>query len=326
MANEHSHRQRHPVPLRSNPRDANRERLTEATLSPEGATTVSSLAPAHNRAPRQSCGVDGSGVTITIVSIAGRHQKFREVGAEDLRAWEHAEDLLTADVFGAYRYLPPKFGILPFLMRGATEEGATFGDWLLKCSVEPNTLEEAHVLFWPELAGKEPDIVLLLGPRGAPPSVAVLIEAKLHSGRRREIEGLSQLGFYVKQFAARKVNGQDLPAPLPEHRAVVYLTRHHGLPTEELNRVRGEVGSPVLLPLFWLNWQTALSTADEQLSRTDGIDERRPWRRHLEDLAADLRWRGLYSPHELKTFPFFPSLAPLPPVTAMGWLKRRRRR
>jgi len=246
------------------------------------------------------------------VSIAGRHDKLREVGARDLGDWVRAEDLLTADVFGAYRYLPPAVGVLPFLLRSETSKGMSLASWLLGVGVATEALDEAHVVFWPDLAGKEPDVLVLLGAAGAPPMLAVLVEAKLHSPQH-EIADLSQVGFYAKQFAAGRLSSVER---LPDNRAVVFLTRHHVAPADELQRAERELG-PGAVPIFWLNWQCALLTASEALKR-DGLE--RGVRLHLEDLMADLRWRGMFLPQDLRSFPM-PPLTPLAPVGSNAWLR-----
>lgn len=51
------------------------------------------------------------------MSIAGRHGKLSERTSLEEDRWQRIEDLLTADVFGAYRYLPPHVGVAAFLER-----------------------------------------------------------------------------------------------------------------------------------------------------------------------------------------------------------------
>lgn len=89
------------------------------------------------------------------------------------------EDLLTSDVFGAFKYLPPSLGLLPFLAKAKpfVEDAAP-----LSCDAG-----DASYYFWPRAGRREPDLLILLKPTtlGAanalgPPS-ALIVEVKYHS-------------------------------------------------------------------------------------------------------------------------------------------------
>lgn len=245
------------------------------------------------------------------MSIAGRAGKLAISGDAGESRWHRHEDLLTADVFGAYRYLPPRVGVLPFLCGARAADGTSLADALARESISLDELTCCEIAFWPSLEGKEPDILVLVG--GSPDShrVAVLVEVKLHA-EQHEIGGISQLGFYARAHSAGTYEGFDEPLPLI--RPVVYVTRHHDLPAAELARAEGELaymnapgGGP---RIFWTNWTAALEHAAGEWSARKGTVPAEPWWKILEDLVDDIEARGFFLPRDQRTFP----LPPLPPL------------
>ena len=108
------------------------------------------------------------------MSIVGRKGK--------LSGGERIEDFLTADVFGAYRYLPLEYGLVPFLAHARDEEGRTLKGFLEASGISIEKISYARMLFWPRLQDdREPDLLVLLGSSPKQTEVALLVEAKLYS-------------------------------------------------------------------------------------------------------------------------------------------------
>lgn len=243
------------------------------------------------------------------MSIAGRHGKLSETGG-NADGWSRVEDLLTADVFGAYRYLPARLGVIPFLLRAQSAEGQTLAQWLTTNHVSPDELDHAVITFWPTLAGKEPDLLVEFSAGGVS-KLAILVEAKLHSGQH-DIDGISQIAHYAHHHILGAYD--DLEHGLPELRPVVFLTKHTKCPLQELHRARDE--SPTLEndeapAIFWVSWDAARELAVEAREAQRGQPDSQPWLRLLEDLIEDLAVRGIYPRAEPRYFPL-PKLEQLP--------------
>ena len=175
----------------------------------------------------------------------------------------YSEDLLTADVFTAFRYLPPATGIVSFLL---SIPG-------LGQKLSPIT-EDVHVTyhFWPlgERYRREPDLLLALqtGSR----RIHVVIEAKYFSGASdleiREIEEdgrLQKVGNQLGDQLRDLHNGQyrvfqegqrsqqlNLASQTNE-RYLLYLTAHLLRPEAEL--ARALAANPAATGrLYWANW------------------------------------------------------------------------
>jgi hypothetical protein len=175
----------------------------------------------------------------------------------------YSEDLLTADVFTAFRYLPPATGIVAFLL---SIPG-------LGQKLSPIT-EDVHVTyhFWPlgERYRREPDLLLALqtGSR----RIHVLIEAKYLSGASdleiREIEEDgrlqkvgNQLGDQLRDlhngqyrvFQEAQRSQQLTLASRPDDRYLLYLTAHLLCPQMELGRAAAAYPAAAG-KLYWANW------------------------------------------------------------------------
>lgn len=83
------------------------------------------------------------------------------------------EDLLTADVFAAFRYLPPDIGIISFLRSIPGLES------LIE---KPNASSTCSFHFWlvGKVIGREPDVLLEVEINGR--LLHIVIEAKYYSG------------------------------------------------------------------------------------------------------------------------------------------------
>lgn len=246
------------------------------------------------------------------MSIAGRHGKLVENAAADAEGWSRVEDLLTADVFGAYRYLPARLGVIPFLLRARDASGKSLAQWLSENHVAVELLDQAEIDFWPRFSNrKEPDVLVRLGS-GGDHSVAVLVEAKLESGQH-VIDGLSQLGFYACcHFRGDYDEVQEALAPV---RPVVFVTKHVDCPTAELAYAAEELaevdGDGVACAVFWVSWHAARDAAQEMWDETREEVLAKPWLRLLNDVIEDVTARGLVAPRQRVHFP-------MPRVTALA--------
>jgi hypothetical protein len=222
--------------------------------------------------------------------------------------FDYYEDLLTADVFAAFRYLPADVGIIGFLR--SIENVADI-------IAQPTGDSTCEYHFWPlgELCGREPDLLLELNVGGR--LYHVVIEAKYMSGpsdgedaeitHRGELFTLgNQLGDqfrdllngeYLVYRGSRRIQRMRLASRVRD-RLLIYLTAHVFSPKEELDRgleycpeSRGR--------LFWANWYQVydyVSLANEQL-------ERFPYTRIARDLCTLLDQKQFSSFHGIEAPP-----------------------
>jgi hypothetical protein len=248
------------------------------------------------------------------MSIASRHGKLR-LSLEDPGTRAHQiEDLLTADIFGAYRYLPVEAGIGPLLASATTSDNQSLADWAHSRGIEWSRLSRMWLRFWPTLATKEPDIVLVLGYDDERARLAVLVEVKLHSDQHT-IDGKSQVGFYGAAFQTAAFDDGALPLELPTLRPIVFITKHRDSPADELRRARREVHAENergWTDVFWTSWPTAalqaIATRDRRRDEGAPLHELAI----LDDIIADLAERSFSQPRPLVSLPL-PPLDPLPP-------------
>lgn len=249
------------------------------------------------------------------MGIPGRKGKFSlkntDTGPGEVY-WERIEDLLTADVFGAYRYLPPRFGILPLLQHARDEHGRSLFDFLRARGVAPECLGLARIRFWPSLAdGSEPDVLVMLGTAACEPAVALLVEAKLYSPQH-EIDGCSQIGHYL-HLHLQGLYADDLTEPCPPLRPLLFVTAHPAIPRDQLATARREAHHHSVIPLddigiFWVSWVAAGGEAQclWRQHRQQVVEQ--PWLRLLLDVVQDLAAR------DLMPRPPFTGIPPLPPM------------
>ncbi len=227
--------------------------------------------------------------------------------------WERVEDLLTADVFGAYRYLPPRLGILPLLEHARDEHGYSLFGFLRARGAAPEGSGLARIRFWPSLTdGSEPDVLVILGAAACEPAVALLVEAKLHSPQH-EIDGCSQIGHYL-QLHLQGLYADHLADPCPSLRPLLFVTAHPAIPGDQLARARREAHDhhPEIplddIGVFWVSWVAAGGEAQRlwQQHRQQVVEQ--PWLRLLMDVVQDLAAR------DLMPRPPFMGIPPPPPM------------
>lgn len=232
------------------------------------------------------------------MSIASRHGKLSSSVGNDEDWWTRQEDLLTADVFGAYRYLPAELGLLPFLRRAINLEGRTLAEWAGAATWD--ALTHAEVIFWPAFGAREPDLLLALRCEQGE-DLLVLVEAKLGSPQHG-IEGCSQVGYYGRRLLSGDFDEDVIEGDLPVRRTLVYLTKAIAPPAFELEQARRELEQHAGADVFWLSWHHAREAAEEAVAEQEGIG-----RPHvlalLRDLVEDLTARGFATPRERVPWP-----------------------
>lgn len=216
--------------------------------------------------------------------------------------FDYYEDLLTADVFAAFRYLPAHSGIIGFLRSIET---------VADIIAQPDADSTCEFHFWPlgELCRREPDLLLQLNVGGR--LYHAIVEAKYTSGpsdgedfeiaHQGEVFTLgNQLGDqfrdllngeYLVYQGSRRIQRKRLTSR-PEDRILVYLTAHVFKPQEELDRgleycpqSRGR--------LFWANWYHVY----DYLNVAGGRLEQFPYARIIGDLCALLEQKRFSSFH-----------------------------
>jgi hypothetical protein len=205
-----------------------------------------------------------------------------------------SEDLLTSNVFGTLKYLPPGTALIPFLRKAiAPEKEYPLAD--LSSDVE------VKYEFWPWLGksdntGCEPDVLIRL-TCSSNKKILILIEAKYRSGKSSEEEKEKDLNEELarkqsEEIATLRVDHSDESVKdqlsrewknlrrLAERESaepvLIYLTAGFACPTEDIEAsqkaLKGEKGK-----ISWLSWRHLLSLI------TDSHSEM------LRDLAAVLR-------------------------------------
>ena len=240
------------------------------------------------------------------MSIAGRKRKFslpHGYATVQDAAWERWEDVLTADVFGAYRYLPLEYGLTPFLTHAKDENGRTLEAFLKTQRISLEDLTYARIQFWPQLTdGREPDLLILLGTNPDQLQVALLVEAKFHAGLHQiECQGItrSQIGHYMIYHLCGDYKSPVQPTEFPSTRYLLFITRGRAFPKRELERARSEVmaANPSLtesdLGIFWCSWGMAGKEARRLWKKHRHEIEEKPWLRLLLDLWRDIECRDL---------------------------------
>jgi hypothetical protein len=268
------------------------------------------------------------------MSIASRHGKLFVGGKDDPTRWARIEDLLTADVFGAYRYLPPTLGVVPLLARAVRGDGLTMKAWAAAQRIEWASLTHAQIVFWPSFEGREPDLLVGLGSSLGDLTLLVLIEAKLHA-EQHWIEDIPQLAYYGSRLLDGELDetleDELFETDLPAHRPLVLLTKGTEVPGEELDLARRTLSEHVedgRTDVFWVSWHVAREVAEEQLAAHEESNGSAHVGAVLSDLLEDLRARGFGPPRKrlgwplTLTMPLDPSIEPLlrrSPTPARRW-------
>ena len=178
------------------------------------------------------------------------------------------EDLLTSDVFSAFKYSPPDEGLIPFLSHGRCFDGS--GDKL-------DFLEKivkVKYYFWPrsKFLHREPDLIIILETSDHR-TIAIDVEAKYMSGKHNidakndeeiSIGEMSGDQLYDQYFELKNKNypgqlGEELKAINGQY--VFYITAHYVPPYDDINETiqtcRDKGDDDALQAFYWLNWRSA---------------------------------------------------------------------
>jgi len=200
-------------------------------------------------------------------------------------ASERSEDVLTSNVFGSFRYLPPKLALLPWLSRAeAHEEGSP--------PLLPARCEKAEVFFWPSVRtprddrGREPDVLVRLTTTEGQATLLV-VECKYLSGKsqlapdddeavdQEEGDGPTysgdQLADYLAAVRAGQVRHKDYHRQVAEDRvALLFVTADVAMPCKTLDEsaqaLRRHHGQEPDGAVYWLSWRSAWQVLQDALS------------------------------------------------------------
>ena len=219
------------------------------------------------------------------------------------RTQENLEDIVTSNIFGALKYLPPEDGLLPFLSHAQTLDGnRPFG------STTPGAKVEYR--FWPWHAepgcnGCEPDVELrILLPDGK--KMCVFIECKYFSGKSSEEDSEEEIVDIkqeppIDQLAREWSNLNSLAKREGAQPLLIYLTRDIGLPRNELEASQRAVLkglSEFAFSCCWLSWHQLYEIGPEKNSQI------------MADIRALLERLNLV---------FFHGISSFSPIGAINW-------
>ena len=203
-------------------------------------------------------------VAMTIAEIRG---KISETG---VTLSERMEDLLTSDIFGCMRYVPPGRLLVPFLRTACSFHGIPLRI--------PDRIIQTHYSFWPWLKVPgcipcEPDVAIGLETTARTIHL-FLIEAKYYSGLSSDEderpEPNDQLARQLDNLLAMKIEALHWGHGLrTASRNLIFVTQHMGMPRDLLRQSlceyedkRGTVGD-----IFWTSWRFLPQIIDSALSR-----------------------------------------------------------
>ena len=175
------------------------------------------------------------------------------------REQENMEDILTSNVFGLLKYVPPGEGLLNYLALAEDEDGNQPLKYLR--SLNEVSQDSISYEFWPwwkepNCYGCEPDVVISL-KISAQKKLLVLIEAKYLSGKSSEADEVDDT---PTDQLAREWDNLSVMANTPdEHPVLIYLTAHYAYPNQDISGAISEFRekrqnslSPVI---YWLSWR-----------------------------------------------------------------------
>ena len=203
------------------------------------------------------------------MTIAELRGKISSLGAN---VTDTSEDLLTSDVFGCFRYIPPECGLVQFLETARTLSRDEFRT--------PRPIMRAHWSFWPFIRFRgrtpcEPDV--LIGLESQEGIHMVMIEAKYLS----EKSSYEDEGERPNDQLARELDNLEMLEPGDlgwdttkevVGRSLLYLTQDASIPStalqeslREYRRKRNRVGT-----IYWTSWRHLAAILEEQ---SRGLDE-----------------------------------------------------
>jgi len=203
------------------------------------------------------------------MTIAELHGKIPSSGAN---ATDTSEDLLTSDVFGCLRYVPPECGLVQFLETARSLSKDSF------CTTRP--VIRAHWSFWPFLRFQgrtscKPDVVI--GLESNEGIHLVMIEAKYLSDK----SSYEDEGEPPNDQLARELDNLDVLEPSDLGwdtskevlgRSLLYLTQDASIPSTAIQESLGEYRRKRSLigVIYWTSWRYLGAILEEQIQ---GLDE-----------------------------------------------------
>ena len=249
-------------------------------------------------------------------------------------SYEGMEDILSANVFGALRYLPPEQALVPFLKTAVSFDvaGKQFPDL-------PG-VESASYFFWPRGRDRkrEPDLVLILRFRGRPPAI-ISVEAKHLGGKHNSVAEDEETGLDGDQLAdqydeivrgsitprrteARQdLSDQALGDVLEQasDRFLLYVTAHYAAPREHFGATVASLARRGLAEasryrLFWTSWRQVIPIFDKLAASSPPLS---PGYHLACDLAGLLRRKRLV-PYSGYTLPVLAGMVTSQPLFFSG--------
>ncbi|WP_394234187.1 hypothetical protein [Niallia oryzisoli] len=203
-----------------------------------------------------------------------------------LSSYEHMEDLLTSDVFSTFKYLDVNNGLVPFLKKATSFIDQTPPDFL-------EGIVEADYVFWPRTTylNREPDVLLIITKKNQS-TIAILIEAKYHSGKsnthreedatdkeKHPLEHLDgdQLAELFKELQDGSIYIGD-PSIREKYirsagnRYLFFVTAHYAPPRHDIEETfkvlqKYQYAKQNAHHFFWVNWISIMGVIDEVNSR-----------------------------------------------------------
>ncbi|MDP3061942.1 MAG: hypothetical protein Q8O40_01830 [Chloroflexota bacterium] len=226
------------------------------------------------------------------MTTAELHGKVSGSGAN---ATDTSEDLLTSNVFGCLRYVPPERALVPFLETAKLDSKDVF-------RVQRPVIR-AYWSFWPYLQSPdrkpcEPDVVIGLESEWG--VHLVMVEAKYFSDK----SSFEDEGEHPKDQLARELDNLDILKPGDlgwrtqkevTQKTLLYVTQDVAMPRNaireslsEYSRKRGKPGT-----IYWTSWRSLGSILEEQLQSLN--DEYQA--AVLNDIKQLLEKKGLWMFH-----------------------------
>ena len=206
------------------------------------------------------------------MTIAELHGKIAGPGRYPV---DSSEDLLTSNVFGAMRYMPPELGIIPFFSTAQALDGSHFtvGDHVSRVDWS----------FWPypdfsRGNACEPDLVIgFHTPEGL---MVAMVEVKYRSDKSshpdEEELPRDQLARELDSLQALSDPASFLGWPTSAAitgKALIYVTQDAAMPRDSIReslqeyRLKRTVDSSDMI--YWTSWRTLFRSMRDSLSDTD---------------------------------------------------------
>jgi hypothetical protein len=167
------------------------------------------------------------------------------------RKEEDLEDLLTSNVFGSMKYVPPEEGLLPLLASSSDSDGKAPVQ-----SLQPISNVEYHFWPWiqePKCQGCEPDVLITIRFMNNR-KIVILVESKYRSGKS---SGPSEEGAPMDQLAREWDNLIRLAEQENATPILLYVTDDIGYPKKSIEDSQQEYLQKRKkdIKVFWISWR-----------------------------------------------------------------------